>query len=77
MENQQEPQIQELIIRVTGDEVEAQIKGDVVTLSSALASSLSNENAASLRAIVELGLMLSKNANKNSLKEALEELDKD
>ena len=71
----QETKVQELIIKVDGDEVETHVKGDVISLSSALASALSNENAGSLRAIIELGLLLSKNVNKESLKEALQHLE--
>lgn len=71
----QEPKVQELVIRVIGDEVETHIKGDVVSLSSALASALTNENAGALVAIVELGLMLSKKVSTDSLKEALKHLE--
>lgn len=83
MENQQEQPQQEqeskhqhIIIRVDNDEVTTEIKGDVVNLSSALASALRNENAGALVAIVNIAMVLSKNISNEDLEAALEHLDK-
>ena len=74
MENQQE---QSLSILINGDEVETRLKGDIISLASALASALNNEDGAGLRAVVKLGLLLSNDGNTEQVSKLLSELDAD